>query len=847
MAVPANNLENDLELLAPAGDWEAVRAAVENGADAVYFGLNSGMNARARATNFATGEVARVIDYLHQRGVRGYVTLNTLLFSDELDHAEGLVRQLVRDHVDAVLVQDLGLVRLIRAISPDLPIHASTQMTITTASAMAKIASLGIERVVLPRELSIAEIAEIHEATDLALEAFVHGALCVAYSGQCLTSESLGGRSANRGQCAQACRLPYTLLCDGREIDLGEQRFLLSPQDLAAYHLVPDLLAAGVTSFKIEGRLKTAEYVANITSHYRRAIDTARQGNRVCFAPSQVEAMEMSFSRGFSTGWLQETDHKKLVPAISSAKRGVRIGRVTQTVRNLIEVELLTTIRRGDGIGFETGDSARQQQGGRLYEIFKDGESVKEAHTGATVQLGFAHDGTLDLSTIEPGVSVWKTDDPQLTKQLRESYNGKRSARKIDIDIDVTAAVGERLRVDVVSTTGVRCVLNGEERLAPAEKHPIDEATLRAKLGRLGNTLYRLRDLTLDTSGDPMVPHSLLGAIRRQLVTVLDEQIIHPNYRISGSEQDLALVRSAMPIRPDCSEAAMTTNDPKLHILCRTLDQLEALVASPMVARIYAEFQDIREYAEATSRARDAGCPLYLATPRIEKPNESGIFRALDRHGADGILARNLSSIAYFGQRGRSIVADFSLNTANELTATQLLEWGVQTVVPSYDLNRDQLHRLLDHAPAAWFELVLHQQMPMFHMEHCVYCAVLSPGKNKTDCGRPCDVHEVRLRDRVGAEHPLRADVGCRNTLYNAQPQSAAESVPAFLERGVRSFRIELLEEESAEANRIVSIYHDLLQGAIDGREVWRSLRAMNRVGVTRGTLEHDRDPLAIL
>jgi U32 family peptidase len=232
------------ELLAPAGDWDCVRAAIENGADAVYFGLDAGFNARARATNFPVEDLPRLMAMLHRRGLKGYATLNTLVFSDELPQFEQVIAAVAEAGVDAVLVQDVGAARLIKAICPDLPLHASTQMTLTSAESIGLAEQLGMERVVVARELSIDEIVAIRRQTSMPLEVFVHGALCVAYSGQCLTSESLGGRSANRGQCAQACRLPYDLVCDGKDVDLGDQKYLLSPQDLAAYALVPELIAA---------------------------------------------------------------------------------------------------------------------------------------------------------------------------------------------------------------------------------------------------------------------------------------------------------------------------------------------------------------------------------------------------------------------------------------------------------------------------------------------------------------------------------------------------------------------------------------------------------------------------
>src|SRR5579883_3171515 len=260
------------ELLAPAGDRTCLIAAVENGADAVYFGLQR-HNARARATNFDGADLPEVMALLHRRGVKGYVTLNTLVFTRELDDLEATLRELVAAGVDAVIVQDLGLCRLIRALTPDLEIHASTQMSVTSAEGVRLARELGCSRVILARELAITEIRRIREATDMPLEVFVHGALCVAYSGQCLTSEALGGRSANRGECAQACRMPYQIVCDGELKDLDNIQYLLSPQDLAAYDLIPNLIELGVASLKIEGRLKSPEYVANITQHYRAAID----------------------------------------------------------------------------------------------------------------------------------------------------------------------------------------------------------------------------------------------------------------------------------------------------------------------------------------------------------------------------------------------------------------------------------------------------------------------------------------------------------------------------------------------------------------------------------------------
>jgi putative protease len=460
------------ELLAPAGDRECMRAAVENGADAVYFGLNCGFNARARATNIEPGELSEVMTELHHRGVKGFVTLNTLAFSDELPELEDLVRKIAKADVDAVLVQDLGLVRLIRAICPELPIHASTQMTLTSAECIQVAEEMGIERVVLPRELSIREIAKLRKSTNVELETFVHGALCVAYSGQCLTSESLGGRSANRGQCAQACRLPYDLICDGEDVDLGPQKYLLSPQDLAAYDLTPDLIAAGVCSFKIEGRLKTPEYVANITRHYRAAIDAAVRGEPIEFTRDEVREMELSFSRGFSPGWLNGDDHKMLVPALSSSKRGVLLGKITRVRGGRVEIRLEGPVARGDGLVFEGDRAANAEQGGRVYGIFERGRSVEAARSGI-VELEFQRD-SVDFELLEQGQQIWKTDDPQLTARLRKTFTGPDPLRKRPLSIRVKAVAGELLEIvacltDEVSDSWEGSVHRGSAGPSPSQ------------------------------------------------------------------------------------------------------------------------------------------------------------------------------------------------------------------------------------------------------------------------------------------------------------------------------------------------------------------------------------------
>ena len=853
------------ELLAPAGGWDCVRAAVANGADAVYFGLPK-FNARLRANNFTEAELPEVVAFCHRHGVKAYVAFNTLVFTGELDAAAEYLRLLSRAGVDALIVQDVGLVRLARAITPELPIHASTQMTISSPEGVTFARELGIERAVLARELSLQELAKFGDrATALPLEVFVHGALCVAYSGQCLTSESLGQRSANRGECAQACRMPYELVVDGAVRDLGDRRYLLSPQDLAAVEEIPALLKLGVVSFKIEGRLKTPEYVAAVCQVYRKAIDAALAD--VPNTPDRQQ-LEMAFSRGLSSGWMHGVNHQELVSARFGKKRGPLAGRIVSVGRDCVELTPQIALKLGDGVVFDTGGDTNAEQGGRIFGI-KGGRYF------------FQH-GHIDFARLKPGDRVWKTDDPELNKRLRQSFAGKiEPRRRVVVDVRVSGRAGEalvmlgsarvpragegvppaRTSADVATGSGVPttpdadgsssrrdATTNTRDACAPqnlrsalllqaAHTAPLTTEKLREHLGRFGESGYVLGEFANDLEGDVILPIGELNRLRRELVFQLDaaRAVVRAESPESWREvfQSSASLRLVNP--PTREPEACAT----LRVLCRTMDQLDAALSCG-IGEIYADFEDLRRYKDAVARVRGAenGARIFLATPRIQKAGEQGFFKLIENAAPDGVLIRNLGAIAHFAASPLRKVGDFSLNVANPLTAQHLIGAGLERVTVSYDLNIGQVLDLLAAAPPEWFELTIHQHMPMFHMEHCVFAAFLSKGKDATDCGRPCEKHRVSLRDRVGVEHPLRADVGCRNTLFNAVPQTGARFFAQLGDAGLRDYRVELLEESADEAARVIRAYQTLLGGERDGEELWRELRAQSQLGVTHGTYQ---------
>jgi putative protease len=829
----------DIELLAPAGDWDCLRAAVANGANAVFFGVEK-FNARARAHNFMMDELPDIMSFLHLYGVKGFLTFNILVFEEELSEAKQLINACVNAGVDAVIVQDLGLVKMIREISPDFPIHGSTQMTITSPEAVEFTKPFDIERVVLGRENNLKQIKQIGDQAKLPMEVFVHGALCVSYSGQCLTSEMWGGRSANRGECAQACRLPYDLMVDGEQKPMGDVAYLLSPKDLAALEIVPELIEAGVTSFKIEGRLKSPEYVANVVSKYRKAIDRYFDGVNPRPTKEELRELEQSFSRGFTFGFLKGTNNKMLVEGTYPKSRGVFVGRVKQILRDGVVCELEAPLKRGDGIVFDAGDPTKKEEGGRIYDLRRKGVKLEGEAEGGLMEI-IPGRNDVDLGRLHVGDRIWKTNDPHLDKRLRQSYETDKPYRTFPVNIRITGAVGQPLKTwwtDVQA--GHTVFVESELLLVQAEKRPMDEALFQEQLGRLGGTIYELDQLELQLGGEVIVPMRELNSIRRKAVELMEDERQRPRVyqkreiEVYGDVSVVA-VPSAVPSRS--SEARLT-------VLCRTLEQVLAVLETD-VEFIYADFEFIKQFPAAVAAVHAAGRKIALATPRIHMPGETGYFRNILSLKPDAVLVRNTGAVYYFmkhkwehpNEHQPELIGDFSLNLANHKTVALFLESGLSKVTPSYDLNIQQMVDLLRRSDTSRLEVVIHQHMPMFHTEHCVYCTFLSEGTDYTNCGRPCEEKRVSLQDRIGMSHPVRVDEGCRNTVYNAVDQSGAEYLSNFMDLGVRSYRVEFLEESPEKVHEVLSLYRRALRGEISGTQVWKSLKATNQLGVTRGQL----------
>jgi U32 family peptidase len=813
------------EVLAPAGDEESMRAAVRAGADAVYFGLQ-GFNARARAKNFDAQGLAATLRFLHDHGVRGYVTLNTLVFDSELPSVEAAVRACAEAGVDAVIVQDLGVARMVRAIAPNLPIHASTQMTCTDAGAAELARSLGASRVIVARELSVDDLRTMRKSTDVEIEVFVHGALCIAYSGQCLTSEAIGGRSANRGACAQACRLPYELVVDGVVRDLGEKAYLLSPEDLEATTVIPDLVALGVSSIKIEGRLKGPEYVAATTRLYRAAV-AAAVGEAPPVERSLRDAALQMFTRGSGPGFLAGTDHQRLVEARNCDHRGLAVGEFRgvrrQRGRAWLAVELEGPVAKGDGVLVAGGRATEGELGGRVWAISHNGQEVDRAVSGEVLLwLGPER----EVREIPSGRRVWKSNDPARDAEVRTAT--ERSPYRVGVRVTVRGGLGDMMTVVGESTRGHRAEVRGDSVIERAVSQPMTTDVLRDKLGRLGETPFELTDITNELPDGVTVSLSSLNRVRRTLVDALLQSATHAWETTTATWESVAR-----------SVRAPTSAPPPggLFVLCRTLEQCRAAMSAGADGVIL-DFLELTGTGAAVRALRSEGAVHITVTPpRIRKPGEEKIDRYLETLAPDAVLVRGLGALYEGASVPLARVGDFSLNVTNRITAVEVLSRGLIAFTPSFDLDAEQLAALCETDLGPWAEVVVHHPMPLFHMEHCVFAAMLSNGHDHRDCGRPCDRHKLSLRDRAGMDHPVEADVGCRNTVFHASAQSAAGVVERCRTAGVRRWRIELVREDAAEVTRLVHAYRELIQGTTSAQDTWRLLRGDNRTSVVRGSL----------
>jgi len=826
------------EIMSPAGYWPQLRAAVEAGADAVYFGLKH-FSARAKV-GFSLAELPEVMRALHARGVHGYVTFNTLVFEHELDAAARAIGAIAEAGADAMIVQDYGVVRLAREVVPGMELHASTQMSITNAQGVHFARSFGIQRVTLARELSLAEIGRIVNETSCDIEIFVHGALCVAYSGQCFSSEAWGGRSANRGQCAQACRLPYQMMVDGRIEPLADARYLLSPGDLYALEQVPEIVNLGVAALKIEGRYKDAEYVALTTQAYRKAVDQAWEGNAVNIAAEEKLRLEQVYSRGLGPFFLTGTNHQAVVTGRAPRHRGVLMGYVTLVESDRVLVEpadsaRIAPLKAGDGVVFDAADwrsPEEPEEGGRVYEA---------AARNRQVELRFAN-GAIRFDRIRVGDLLWRTHDPGLDRIARPFLQPSSPVARQPVNVHVIAREGSPLEAEwwLARRPEIRVTVRSSTPLVSAQNRALNIEALRDQFSRLGNTAYELREVTAELSASPFAPASVLNQLRREAVDQLQAlqvgQAGSMRAELHSGQSGRSTTRPPAASRPHQTESR-----PQLHLLVRTPQQLDAALAM-RPGSVTLDYLDLYGLRPSIERIKTNGVTARVASPRVLKPGEERILNFLLTLEC-AILVRSAGMLDALRQA--ELIGDFSLNAANSMSAETYLNL-VERLTPTHDLNAAQVADLARRAGADRIEVIAYQHLPVFHTEHCVFCRFLSKGTSYRDCGRPCEKHRVELKDSSGRAHPVMADVGCRNTVFGAEAQESSAHFREWQAAGVRHYRLEFVHESAAQVERVTAAFHDALNGALAPEALTAELRKIAPQGTTQGSLFVPADYLTL-
>jgi putative protease len=662
----------------------------------------------------------------------------------------------------------------------------------------------------------------------------------VSYSGQCFSSEAWGGRSANRGKCAQACRLPYELIVDDTLQPLGDARYLLSPGDLYALHQIPEIVEIGISTLKIEGRYKDENYVALTTQAYRRAVDAAWEGQPNPVTPAEEIAIEQVYSRGLGAFFIAGTDHQAVVSGRSPRHRGVLCGRVAQVYPDHVVIEPtsiqdIAPLKAGDGVVFDSADwrsPELDEEGGHLYAV---------KPVGSRLELHFGN-RAIDFARIRAGDWVWRTHDVNVDKAAKPFTQANIPLHKQPVSVSVVARVGQPLRLTwtLARQSQVTVSVTSSDPLTRANSRSVTTEYLRQQVDRLGNTAYRLDELTADIVGDPFIPTSLLNRLRQEAVEQLARQQAQTHASVTHDPIDTL----------DTALAAVThTQSPaqpvQLHLLVRTPEQLNAaLEVRP--SSITLDYLDLYGLRPAVERIKNAGIMPRVASPRVLKPNEQRVVNFLLRLDCPLVVRSGGLLEALQGRHQHALIGDFSLNVANQLSADTYFKLGVATITPTHDLNADQIAQLARAVGGARLEVIAYHHLPVFHTEHCVFCRFLSNGTSYLDCGHPCESHKVALRDVQGRSHPVMADVGCRNTVFGAEAQVASRHLDGLLASGITHYRLEFVHESAETVRQVAAAFASYFSRRSTSAELDQRLRTVVPQGTTEGSLFVPEDYLKL-
>lgn len=804
------------ELLAPAGNMESLKAAVESGADAVYLGVKD-FSARAYAGNFSMEELMEALDFAHLRGVKVYVTMNTLIKDSEMEKALELMYTLDELGTDAIIVQDMGLLLLAREMVPSLPVHASTQMTIHNTEGVLFLKEAGVKRVVPARELSLGEIAEIKRQNEVEIEAFVHGALCICYSGQCLLSSMIGGRSGNRGYCAQPCRKQYRFLKNGRDVET-EGSYLLSPKDLNTSEILPGLINAGIDSFKIEGRMKRPEYVAGVVSIYRRLIDRFAEDPDNYFVTEEEKAqLEQLFNREFTTGYFKENPAGELMSRKRPHNQGIAIGKVTgynRKYKNLI-VELIDELEVGDGIGFE----GYRESGTIIRGMFSNNRPVKKAGNSDTVSFNFEEE-------LKSGTTVYRTLDDSLMKELQSSFTSPSPLRRFPVSVRIKAHSGEKMELFVSDEKNNVSTIISDYTVEKSRNRSTTAEDVEKQLSKMGNTVFEASEIAIDLSEGAFIPIKELNNARTEAVSELEKKRIEKWRRpehIRKTAEELMSVESQRK----------QENDEKKTMLSVSVNIPDAFMSAIRGGAdiIYLDCDGIAlqnpAWKPAITVAFDKGIPMYLHTPIIVRDSEmeelKETIRLAEKYAFEGIIAANAGVFRISaGITDMKTVTDSSMNVFNKQTLRFLKGKGADVLTLSTEMNHGQI---IETAPYADCEYIVHGKIQIMESEHCLIGGIMGQRDDSDfNCGSACKKGNFEIVDEKGFEFPVQTDSDCRTHIFNSRELCLLDDIPQLVKTGLSRLRIDARTLESDRIEMITRAYRTGIDACYTGdtRHLWQ-------------------------
>lgn len=730
-----------IELLAPSGNLETLKVAIEAGADAVYIG-GYAYSARSYADNFSNEEIIEAINYAHLYGVKIYVTVNTLIYDDEVETFMSYIDFLHKNNVDAIIIQDLGMFDLIHKTYPNLEIHASTQMHIHNIEGVKFAKKYGFKRVVLARETSIDKIKEIRKNNDIELEVFCHGALCVSYSGECLMSSLIGGRSGNRGCCAGTCRLPYDLVevNGSKQTVLNKDKYLLSMKDLNSLEHIQELIESGITSLKIEGRMKRKEYIYLVVSIYRKAIDNYYKFGKTLITDKDIIELKKIYNREFTKGFLFNEENSKIVNQFRPNHQGIKIGTVIKQDKNFIYIKLFDKLKQGDGIRII---QANNDIGLQLNYIYKDKKLINEANKNDIISIKIN-------DKVSNGDIVLKTTDIEQLDRINELL--KNTTRKVKINGYFEAKIGQKF-IFKISDLKNTVIVSSENLVEKAKTNPMNKESICKQLSKLGNTIYEIEDLNLNIDDNIFISIKELNEIRRKAIDKLNDL---RQYKIPYLKKDYHI---SIP---------NFEKEKNINYLINTKKQYEK-IKNKDITSIYIQDNNLFNDLKFDNRI----------IKKVSRVNE--IYQNYE----DNLLIGEIGSLNFY--KNNLLITDFSFNVTNSYTVAFLHSIGVKKITLSYELSDSQIKKLLLNYNERYnkhpnLELIIYGYEEMMISKFNLLKMYKKEGNN------------FYLKDRHNKLYKVR-EIDNLMYIYNYKTRDNLNKMNDYFAMGINNLRINLLDD----------------------------------------------------